>query len=66
MINLQLFRDAMKAALAYKNESTDFMDEIMKELEVIIKKFTFLIRVRFSVFILSLLLKDLKLFVINI
>ena len=56
MINLQLFRDAMKAALAYKNESTDFMDEIMKELEVIIKKFTFLIRVRFSVFILSLLL----------
>ncbi len=31
---LQCFRDAIKAAQAYKNNSTDFMDEIMKELDV--------------------------------
>ncbi len=30
----QCFRDAIKAAQAYKNNSTDFMDEIMKELDV--------------------------------
>ena len=30
----QCFRDAIKAAVAYKNNSTDFMDEIMRELEV--------------------------------
>lgn len=33
-ILLQCFRDAINVALAYKNNSTDFMDEIMKELEV--------------------------------
>lgn len=33
-ISLQCFRDAIRAAVAYKNNSTDFMDEIMKELEV--------------------------------
>ena len=31
---LQCFRDAIKAAVAYKNNSTDFTDEIMRELEV--------------------------------
>lgn len=30
----QVFRDAIKAALAYKNNSTDIVDEIMRELEV--------------------------------
>lgn len=30
----QLFKDAIRAAVAYKNNSTDFMDEIMRELEV--------------------------------
>lgn len=30
----QCFRDAIKAAIAYKNNSTDFMDEVMRELEV--------------------------------
>lgn len=30
----QMFTDAIKAAVAYKNDSTDFMDEIMRELEV--------------------------------
>lgn len=34
LILLQCFRDAINVALAYKNNSTDFMDEIMKELEV--------------------------------
>ncbi|CAH1799721.1 unnamed protein product [Owenia fusiformis] len=30
---VKCFRDAIKAAVAYKNNSTDFMDEIMRELE---------------------------------
>lgn len=30
----QLFRDAIKAAVSYKRNSTDFMDEVMRELEV--------------------------------
>ncbi|BFZ09455.1 hypothetical protein BsWGS_12494 [Bradybaena similaris] len=30
---VRLFRDAIRSAVAYKNNSTDFMDEIMKELE---------------------------------
>lgn len=30
---VKCFRDAINVALAYKNNSTDFMDEIMKELE---------------------------------
>ncbi|KAL5009501.1 hypothetical protein ScPMuIL_011806 [Solemya velum] len=30
---VRLFRDVIKAAVAYKSNSTDFMDEIMKELE---------------------------------
>lgn len=29
-----MFKDTIKAAVAYKSNSTDFMDEIMKELEV--------------------------------
>jgi len=29
-----MFNDAIRAAVAYKNDSTDFMDEIMRELEV--------------------------------
>ncbi|ELU12706.1 hypothetical protein CAPTEDRAFT_179181 [Capitella teleta] len=32
---VKCFRDAIRAAVAYKNNSTDFMDEIMKELESI-------------------------------
>ncbi|XP_022290709.2 rab-like protein 2A [Crassostrea virginica] len=30
---VKLFKDAIRAAVAYKNNSTDFMDEIMRELE---------------------------------
>merc|ERR1711976_224011 len=30
---VKCFRDAIKAAVAYKSNSTDFMDEVMKELE---------------------------------
>lgn len=30
---VKLFRDAIKAAVAYKSNSTDFMDEVMRELE---------------------------------
>ena len=30
----QMFKDAIRAAVAYKDDSTDFMDEIMRELEV--------------------------------
>ncbi|GFO28401.1 Rab-like protein 2a [Plakobranchus ocellatus] len=30
---VKLFRDSIRAGLAYKHNSTDFMDEIMKELE---------------------------------
>jgi len=30
-----MFTDAIRAAVAYKNDSTDFMDEIMRELEVL-------------------------------
>lgn len=30
----QLFRDAIKAAMKYKSNPTDIMDEIMQELEV--------------------------------
>ncbi|ESP03123.1 hypothetical protein LOTGIDRAFT_171726 [Lottia gigantea] len=30
---VKLFKDAIKAAVAYKNNPTDFMDEIMNELE---------------------------------
>ncbi|XP_059177017.1 rab-like protein 2A [Physella acuta] len=30
---VRLFKDSIRAALAYKNNSTDFIDEIMKELE---------------------------------
>lgn len=30
----QLFKDAIRAAVSYKNDATDFMDEIMRELEV--------------------------------
>ncbi|XP_076077151.1 rab-like protein 2A [Mytilus galloprovincialis] len=30
---VRLFKDAIRAAVAYKNNSTDFMDEIMRELE---------------------------------
>ena len=29
-----MFKDAIRAAVAYKDDSTDFMDEIMRELEV--------------------------------
>jgi hypothetical protein len=35
-----MFKNAIKAAVGYKNNSTDFMDEIMRELEV--KMFIFL------------------------
>ncbi|WAR09015.1 RBL2A-like protein [Mya arenaria] len=30
---VKMFNDAIRAAVAYKNDSTDFMDEIMRELE---------------------------------
>lgn len=30
----QLFNDAIKLAVAYKQNSGDFMDEVMRELEV--------------------------------
>lgn len=30
---VKCFKDAIRAAVAYKNNSTDFMDEIMRELE---------------------------------
>ena len=30
----QCFKDAIRAAVAYKSNSTDFMDEVMRELEV--------------------------------
>ena len=32
----KVFKEAIKAGLAYKENSTDIMDEIMKELEVCI------------------------------
>ena len=32
--NPQLFREAIKSAASYKENSTDFMDEVMRELEV--------------------------------
>ena len=31
---LQVFREAIKAALAYKDNTTDYLDEVMRELEV--------------------------------
>ena len=34
---LQLFREAIKQAVSYKENPTDFTDEIMKELEVSIQ-----------------------------
>ena len=34
----QLFRDAIKLAMSYKQNSNDFMDEVMRELEVIYPK----------------------------
>ena len=33
----KVFKEAIKAGLAYKENSTDIMDEIMKELEVYIR-----------------------------
>ena len=30
----QVFREAIKAAVAYKQNSTDFLDQVMRELEV--------------------------------
>ena len=33
-MSFQMFKDAIRAAVIYKNNPTDFMDEIMKELEV--------------------------------
>lgn len=36
---MQCFRDAISAAIGYKNNTTDFMDEIMKELEVSRERF---------------------------
>ena len=30
----KVFREAIKAALAYKQNSTDFLDQVMRELEV--------------------------------
>jgi len=29
-----VFREAIKAAVAYKQNSTDFLDQVMRELEV--------------------------------
>ena len=31
---LQVFREAIKLGVGYKENSTDFMDEVLKELEV--------------------------------
>ena len=31
-----MFREAIKAAVAYKENATDFLDQVMRELEVII------------------------------
>ena len=30
----QVFKEAIKAAVAYKEHSTDFLDDVMRELEV--------------------------------
>ena len=30
----QIFRESIKAALLYKEDSTDFLDQVMRELEV--------------------------------
>ena len=35
----QVFKEAIKAAVAYKEHSTDFLDDVMRELEVCIKNF---------------------------
>ena len=34
LLSMQVFREAIKAALAYKDNSTDYLDEVMRELEV--------------------------------
>ena len=34
VVLFQCFKDAIRAAVAYKANSTDFMDEVMRELEV--------------------------------
>ena len=31
---MQVFRESIKAALAFKDNSTDYLDEVMRELEV--------------------------------
>ena len=38
---MQLFRDAIKAALAYKSNPTDFTDQILSELAVSLQNFLF-------------------------
>ena len=34
VVGFQVFREAIKAAIIYKENSTDFVDEVMRELEV--------------------------------
>ena len=34
MTCMQVFRESIKAAIAYKENSSDFLDQVMRELEV--------------------------------
>lgn len=34
LLAFQVFKEAIKAAITYKENSTDFIDEVMRELEV--------------------------------
>ena len=36
-VSWKVFKEAIKAAVAYKEHSTDFLDDVMRELEVSVR-----------------------------